>query len=67
MKAIWDAMNGSKTALGGTLVSIGIALGILTAEDVEALNATLPVIVAGAGAAIQVIGLIHKVIKRARG
>lgn len=64
MNALWNALNGSKTAIGGALVSLGLAIGILTQEDVQALQATVPTLVAAAGAAVQAVGIVHKIVKR---
>lgn len=63
IRKIWVALDGNKTALGGTLISAAIALGILTNEDAIALQATLPAIMAGFGALVQLVGLAHKAIK----
>jgi len=67
MTALWTLFNGSKTELGKSLIMIGVALGVLTPEDVAGLNAQVPVAVAGIGAVLNLFGIGHRIIKRRRG
>lgn len=69
LKSLLDMLpfNNNKTALGGALVTVGIAFGIFSAEDAEAIQATFPTIMAGIGAVVQLVGIIHKLVKKLRG
>jgi len=64
---IWDSLNGNKTALGGALLTLGLALGWFTQEDVEVVKGLVPTVVAAGGALVQLVGLGHKIWKRVRG